>query len=101
MDFLDLGYYNFSFFFKKNESEPEQPTHNPYYPYQYIPGDEDSREKCNFFIKTGVCKYGNTCTRSHLINNSNEPLTTLIFPGMYMNMLLGYELLKLDAYSGK
>ncbi|CAF1049930.1 unnamed protein product [Brachionus calyciflorus] len=55
-------------------------------------------EKCNYFIKTGVCKYGNFCTKSHVID-ANQSYTTLIFPGMYSNMLLGYELLKSDKDS--
>jgi len=44
------------------------------------------------FVNTGTCVYTLT-----LSNESNqEQLTTLIFPGMYTNMLLGYEILKFN-----
>lgn len=56
-------------------------------------------EKCGYFIKTGVCKYANLCSKSHIIS-SNEIFTTLIFPAMYSTMLLGYELLKNDQNNG-
>ena len=34
------------------------------------------------------------CLYSHIIKNVNESLTTLVFPGMYVNQLMGYEILK-------
>lgn len=57
-------------------------------------------EKCGYFAKTGVCKYANLCSKSHLVS-SKESLTTLIFPAMYSNMLFGYELLQNDKDCGK
>ncbi|RNA27610.1 U2 small nuclear ribonucleo auxiliary factor 35 kDa subunit-related 2 [Brachionus plicatilis] len=59
---------------------------------------EQNWEKCGFYERTGVCKYANLCSKSHLID-PNGTLTTLIFPAMYSNMLLGYELLKNDKDS--
>jgi hypothetical protein len=32
--------------------------------------------------------------------NNQEPLTTLIFPNMYKNMLMGYEVLKFNPDNG-
>jgi len=64
--------------------------------------DDIQREKCQYFLKTGVCKYGNFCNKTHIYEfMPNEPLTTLIIPNMYTNMLLGYELLQLNNDSGK
>ena len=34
------------------------------------------------------------CLYSHIIKNVNESLTTLVFPEMYVNQLMGYEILK-------
>jgi hypothetical protein len=60
------------------------------------------REKCQYFLKTGVCKYGNFCNKTHIYEfGPNEPLTTLIIPNMYTHMLLSYELLQLNNDSGK
>ena len=64
--------------------------------------EDIQREKCQYFLKTGVCKYGNFCNKTHIYEfMPNEPLTTLIIPNMYTNMLLGYELLQLNNDSGK
>lgn len=40
------------------------------------------------------------CTNLHS-SELHEPLTTLIFPNMYNNMLLGYEVLKFNPDTGK
>lgn len=61
---------------------------------------EANKEKCIYFSKTGVCKYGNMCNKSHFGIQINKSMTTLIFPGMYTNMLLGYELLRLGIDTG-
>ena len=72
--------------------------------------DVNARQACNYFVRTGVCKYANMCLYSHSTTRPQQlgaggarsTFTTLIFPAMYTdNMLLGYELLKFNPDSGK
>lgn len=54
------------------------------------------REPCRYFARTGVCRNGNMCNRTHSLDpvTCAQPMCTLIFPSMYRYMLHGYEILK-------
>lgn len=77
--------------------------HNPVFLVDVSSVGANSNKLCTPFLRTGVCKYSNMCTNSHIVISAynQEPLTTLIFPGMYTNMLLGYEVLSVNLESGK
>jgi len=40
----------------------------------------DTKEKCNFYLKTGICRFGYACSRLH---PSYPSSTTLLFKNMY------------------
>ena len=93
-------------------TDDERPTHNPFMPSTSLTTRPQPQAQvdelpqiCPYFLKTGVCKYGNMCTKAHMYDQNqhdfHEPMNTLIIPGMYKNMLLGYELIQLDNDCGK
>lgn len=85
-----------------NKSSLEQyPAHNPIFTIDASQIHTIDQRMCLPFLKTGVCKYANMCVNSHTLDSefSNKKLTTLIFPGMYTNMLLGYEILSVNLES--
>ena len=88
----------------KNDKQTieKYPAHNPIVLIDLSQIENGKKNLCTFFAKTGVCKYANTCLNSHILNvdSQRESLTTLIFPGMYVNMLHGYEVLSLNLESG-
>ncbi|XP_033100990.1 U2 small nuclear ribonucleoprotein auxiliary factor 35 kDa subunit-related protein 2-like [Anneissia japonica] len=59
-----------------NGRSNDAPTHNPEAP-RYI---ERKPEECKFYLKTGVCRFGNRCSRNH-----EYPLisATLLIKGMF------------------
>ena len=71
--------------------QPLDLSHNPILSREEI--QEMTRHRCTYFQRTGVCKYGNLCNKVH-VADYRGPLRTLIFPAMYTNMLLGYEILQ-------
>lgn len=54
------------------------------YSYQLLFPYKD-KINCPFFIKTGACRYGDGCSRTHPIPDSS---TTLIIRGMYSHVVL-------------
>lgn len=83
----------------EKEEEEESSAHNPELDLDQL---MLLREPCNYFIRTGVCRNGNMCNRSHfLLHDPQRAMTTLIFPSMYRYMLRGYELLRLNNESGE
>ena len=95
----------YSFLMKlQNEKQTIEryPAHNPIVLIDLSQLESAKKNMCTFFAKTGVCKYANTCLNSHTLNvdPQRESLTTLIIPGMYVNMLHGYEVLSLNLESG-
>ena len=75
------------------------PWHNPILLIDMSEIDKE-KKKCKYFEKTGACKYDNRCLNSHHLDFKNLSMRTLIFPGMYMNMLMGYEILTRNLDSG-
>ncbi len=88
--------------FESKNDDINKPTHNP--TIEVLPSTSCQVDICKFFIKTGACKYGNLCNKAHMHDSNQnsfiEPMNTLIIPGMYRNMLLGYELLQIGDDCG-
>ncbi|CAF0864041.1 unnamed protein product [Didymodactylos carnosus] len=63
----------------------DQPTHNPF--ASGIAGIE--RPKCSFFLKTGVCKYNERCSRFH---DRPDVSNTILLLNMYSNFEMQYGL---------
>ena len=69
-----------------------QDWHNPIAPPK-IPGRE--KEACQFFMKTGACRYGDLCSRSHPYP---ETSCTILIPAMYAHFSLDQDLLDEEEY---
>ncbi|XP_054718338.1 U2 small nuclear ribonucleoprotein auxiliary factor 35 kDa subunit-related protein 1-like [Uloborus diversus] len=65
-------------------SQEDEPWHNPIAPESYNSGKE--KEKCQFFMKTGACRFGERCSRGH-----SYPVisSTILIRGMYTHLSIG------------
>ncbi|GIY07094.1 hypothetical protein CDAR_365511 [Caerostris darwini] len=68
-----------------NLSKDDGPWHNPIAPENYHPGVE--RPQCQFFAKTGCCRFGDRCSRGHIYPTIS---TTLLIKGMYSHFSIGH-----------
>ncbi|XP_067124073.1 U2 small nuclear ribonucleoprotein auxiliary factor 35 kDa subunit-related protein 2-like [Centruroides vittatus] len=60
-----------------NQETSNTPWHNPIAPEDY---NVQTKESCSFFLKTGCCRFGERCSRSH---PKPEISHTLLIKGMY------------------
>ncbi|GFT87923.1 hypothetical protein NPIL_156461 [Nephila pilipes] len=67
-----------------NLERDDGPWHNPIAPGSYIAGVE--REQCQFFVKTGCCRFGDRCSRGH---SRPSVSTTILIRGMYSHFSIG------------
>ncbi|GFV64991.1 hypothetical protein TNCV_763331 [Trichonephila clavipes] len=67
-----------------NLQQDDGPWHNPMAPGNYIAGVE--REQCQFFAKTGCCRFGDRCSRGH---SRPSVSTTILIKGMYSHFSIG------------
>ncbi|XP_022098711.1 U2 small nuclear ribonucleoprotein auxiliary factor 35 kDa subunit-related protein 1-like [Acanthaster planci] len=67
---------------KEIADREDGPTHNPEAPRQ---PQHVKQEPCSFFRKTGGCRFGDRCSRTHI---PPEISTTLLFPHMYTDFTL-------------
>ncbi|GBN53559.1 U2 small nuclear ribonucleoprotein auxiliary factor subunit-related protein 1 [Araneus ventricosus] len=67
-------------------SESNGPWHNPIAPEHYNAGTE--REQCQFFVKTGCCRFGERCSRGHAYPSVS---TTILIKGMYSHFSIGHS----------
>ncbi|CAI8019465.1 U2 small nuclear ribonucleoprotein auxiliary factor 35 kDa subunit-related protein 1 [Geodia barretti] len=73
----------------ENRPAVEKPTHNPLAPDGYTEpnernyGTEKDSKNCPFFLKTGACRFGDSCSRRHPHPASS---TTLLIPAMYSSL---------------
>ncbi|CAL4171557.1 unnamed protein product [Meganyctiphanes norvegica] len=65
-------------------------SHNPEPPHGYTPAATTMREPCPFFIKTGACRFGITCSRLHEYPSSSR---SILLPNMYSHFGLSGALL--------
>ncbi|KAJ8030484.1 U2 small nuclear ribonucleoprotein auxiliary factor 35 kDa subunit-related protein 1 [Holothuria leucospilota] len=67
----------------KEKKNGEEPWRNPDAPA--TPSDSRKSELCSFFAKTGVCRFGQRCSRSH----PDPGVTcTVLLKGMYSNFAM-------------
>ncbi|XP_050402426.1 U2 small nuclear ribonucleoprotein auxiliary factor 35 kDa subunit-related protein 1 [Patella vulgata] len=71
--------------------ENKDAWHNPIAPVIY--SSERPVNECPFFKKTGACKYGDSCSRSH---DYPEESKTVLIPGMFSHFRLDQTLI--DEY---
>ncbi|KAK6195831.1 hypothetical protein SNE40_001179 [Patella caerulea] len=71
--------------------ENKDAWHNPIAPVIY--SSERPVNECPFFKKTGACKYGDSCSRSH---DYPEESKTVLIPGMFSHFRLDQALI--DEY---
>lgn len=67
-----------------NLEQDDGPWHNPIATGSYVAGVE--REQCQFFAKTGCCRFGERCSRGH---NHPSVSTTILIKGMYSHFSIG------------
>ncbi|XP_038050060.1 U2 small nuclear ribonucleoprotein auxiliary factor 35 kDa subunit-related protein 1-like [Patiria miniata] len=67
---------------KEIEAGEDKPTHNPEAPRQ---SQQTKQEPCSFYRKTGGCRFGDRCSRTHI---PPEISTSLLFPHMYIDFTL-------------
>ncbi|UJR35618.1 hypothetical protein I4U23_028368 [Adineta vaga] len=81
---------------KRKEYEEKQkvpsitvPIHNPFPPIQVTNNPSIERPSCLFYLKTGVCRYGERCRRTH---PKSDITNTLLAVNMYSNFEMQYGL---------
>ncbi|XP_041378782.1 LOW QUALITY PROTEIN: U2 small nuclear ribonucleoprotein auxiliary factor 35 kDa subunit-related protein 2-like [Gigantopelta aegis] len=73
---LERDRINHELFIKQKEKEDQKLKERE---------EREDKINCPFFIKTGACRYGDGCSRTHPIPDSS---TTLIIRGMYSHVVL-------------
>ncbi|ESO86446.1 hypothetical protein LOTGIDRAFT_235470 [Lottia gigantea] len=76
---------------EQREKDRKNAWHNPIAPVNY--NSQRPQNNCPFFMKTGACKYGDTCSRTHEYPAESN---TVLLPGMFSHFRLDQTLI--DEY---